>query len=182
MGVSRPNDADNREETEQPIQYINAPSCDDEATCSLTAESRFSAWFEAAMDQKREDNPGWDTNNLGNWSATKKLLIEAHGDRPMGSYTKAQLFEFRSLLCALPKNHHKSSDSLGLYTIIDEAKEARNMILAENEIVEHGLNRGDAEQRREPPRVYRRVFCSNLRLLYHGRLSFHRKRPLLLVA
>lgn len=34
----------------------------------------------------------------------------------------------------------------------------------------------------EPPRVYRRVFRSNLRLLYHECLSFHRKPPLLLEA
>nr|WP_309502354.1 tyrosine-type recombinase/integrase [uncultured Roseovarius sp.] len=155
--ASRPIDANNIDEPRRPVQDINATACDDEATCSLTAESRFSAWFEAAMDQKREDNPGWDTNNLGNWRSTRKLFIEAHGDRPMGSYTKAQLFEFRSLLCALPKNHHKSSDSPGLYTIIDEAEaeEARNMIIAENEIVEHDLNRGEAEQRRARARVER---------------------------
>ncbi|NKX42932.1 site-specific integrase [Rhodobacteraceae bacterium R_SAG2] len=157
VSASLQNDADNSDETERPIQSINEPSFDDEASYSLTAESRFSAWFEAAMNLKREDNPGWDTNNLGNWRATKKLFIEAHGDRPMGSYTKSQLFEFRSLLCALPKNHHKSSDSPGLYTIIDEteAEEARNMILAENEIHEHRLNRGDAEQRRATARVAR---------------------------
>lgn len=155
--ASRPNDADNIEKTRQPIQYINAASFDDESKGSLTAESRFSAWFDDAMDRKREENPGWDTNNLGNWRSTRKLFIEAHGDRPMASYTKAQLVEFRSLLCALPKNHHKSSDSPGLYTIIDEAEaeEARNMIIAENEIVAHDLNRGDGEQRRARARIAR---------------------------
>ncbi len=154
--ASRRKDADNIDEKMQPIQYINA-SCNDEGTSGLTAESRFSAWFDDAMERKREENPGWDTNNLGNWRSTRKLFIEAHGDRPMASYTKAQLLEFRSLLCAMPKNHHKSSDSPGLYTIIDEAEteEARNMIIAENEIVEHDLNRGDAEQRRARARVTR---------------------------
>lgn len=124
---------------------------------TLTAESRFSAWFDNAMDLKREENPGWDTNNLGNWRATKKLFIEAHGDRPMSFYKKDHLREFRSLLCALPKNHHKSNESPGLYTIIDaaEAEEGRNMILAENEIVQYGLNRGDAEQRRARARIPR---------------------------
>lgn len=155
--ASRPNDADNIEETRQPIQYINTPSHDDEAKGSLTAESRFSAWFEDALERKREENPGRDTNNLSNWRSTRKLFIEAHGDRPMSFYTKDKLLEFRALLCAMPKNHHKSSDSPGLYTIIDEAEieEARNMISAENEITEHSLNRGDAEQRRVRAKVER---------------------------
>lgn len=122
-----------------------------------TAEKKFSAWFQDAMDLKEEENPGWHINNLGNWRSTMKLFIEAHGDRPMSFYTKARLLEFRALLCAMPKNHHKSSDSPGLYTIIDEAEaeEAPNMIVAENDITEHGLNRGDAEQRRARARVQR---------------------------
>lgn len=113
------------------------------------AEKRFSEWFEDAIALKEEELPGWRVNNLGNWRSTKKLFIEAHGDRPMSCYTKDKLLEFRALLCAMPKNHHRSSDSPDLYTIIDEAEaeEARNMIIAENEIAEHGLNRGDAEQR-----------------------------------
>ncbi|MEP1834254.1 MAG: tyrosine-type recombinase/integrase [Hyphomonas sp.] len=123
----------------------------------LTGESLFSAWFDAAVDRKREENPGWDTNNLGNWRSTKKLFIEAHGDRAMSFYSKDKLLEFRALLCAMPKNHHKSSDSPGFYTIIDraEAEEAGNLIIAENEIVEHKLSRGDAEQRRARARVVR---------------------------
>jgi len=32
----------------------------------------------------------------------------------------------------------------------------------------------------EPPRVYRRVFCSNVRRLYQGRSCLHRRPPLLL--
>lgn len=131
-----------------PILETNAP---------LSANSRFSVWFNDALDRKREETPGWDTNNLGNWKSTKKLFIEAHGDQPMSFYTKETLLEFRALLCALPKNHHKSSESPSLYTIIDdtEAEEARNMIIAENEITEHALNRGDAEQRRTRARIPR---------------------------
>ena len=34
----------------------------------------------------------------------------------------------------------------------------------------------------EPPRVYRRVFCSKLRLLYQDYSDLHRRPPLLLVA
>jgi len=115
----------------------------------LVAEKRFSEWFDLAVDRKREENPGWDTNNLNNWRSTKKLFIEAHVDHPMSYYTKDKLLEFRALLCAMPKNHHKSGDSPELYAIIDEAEaeEARNTIIAENEIAEYGLNRGDAEQR-----------------------------------
>jgi len=75
----------------------------------------------------------------------------------MSFYSKDKLLEFRALLCAMPKNHHKSSDSPGFYTIIDraEAEEAGNLIIAENEIVEHKLSRGDAEQRRARARVVR---------------------------
>lgn len=126
-------------------------------TAPQTREKTFSAWFDEATHRKEEENPGWHVNNLANWRATKKLFIEAHGDRPMSFYTRERLLEFRSLLCALPKNHHKSSDSPGLYTIIDEAEteEARNMVLAENEIAEHGLNRGDAEQRRARAKIQR---------------------------
>ncbi|WP_421907497.1 tyrosine-type recombinase/integrase [Mameliella sp.] len=137
-----------------PQQQAEPPVAPDEL---LTAEKKFSDWFEDAIALKQEELPGWHVNNLGNWSSTKKLFIEAHGDRPMSFYTKDKLLEFRALLCAMPKTHHKSSDSPGLYTIIDEAEaeEARNMIIAENEIAEHGLNRGDAEQRRARARVQR---------------------------
>ncbi len=123
----------------------------------LSAEKRFSEWFDDAVERKQEENPGWHVNNMGNWRSTKKLFIEAHGDRPMSFYTKDKLLEFRALLCAMPKNHHKSCDAPGLYTIIDEAEdeEARNMIIAENEITEYGLNRGDAEQRRARAKVQR---------------------------
>lgn len=109
------------------------------------------------MARKREDNPGWDTNNFNNWRSTRKLFLEAHGDRPMSYYTKALLLEFRSLLSALPKSHHKSSEAPGLYQIIENAEreEARQMTIAENEIAEQGLNRGDAEQRRARARIPR---------------------------
>ena len=39
-----------------------------------------------------------------------------------------------------------------------------------------------AAENNEPPRVYRRAFCSNFRRLYQGRSCLHRKPPLLLVA
>ncbi len=38
------------------------------------------------------------------------------------------------------------------------------------------------EEHTEPPRVYRRVFCSNVRQLYQGRSCLHRRLPPLLVA
>ena len=67
------------------------------------------------------------------------------------------LKELRSLLQALPANHHKSCDSGNLYAIIDEAEasEARQLALAENEIEFTELNRGDAEQLRARARVAR---------------------------
>jgi len=145
----------------EPVPYRAAPQQQAEPPVAPeappAAEKKFSEWFEDAMALKEEESPGWRVNNLGNWRSTRKLFIEAHGDRPMSFYTKERLLEFRALLCAMPKNHHKSSDSPGLYTIIDEAEaeEARNMIIAENEIAEHGLNRGDAEQRRARARVQR---------------------------
>jgi len=63
-------------------------------------EKKFSEWFEDAVALKEEESPGWHVNNLGNWRSTKKLFIEAHGDRPMSFYAKAKLLEFRALLCA----------------------------------------------------------------------------------
>jgi IS5 family transposase len=39
---------------------------------------------------------------------------------------------------------------------------------------------GKVEGLFEPPRVYRRVFCSNVRQLYQGRSCLHRRSPLLL--
>ncbi|SDX94446.1 tyrosine-type recombinase/integrase [Allgaiera indica] len=144
-----------------PVPSHAAPGAQAEPSAAsdtpLSAQKRFSDWFNDAIDLKREEKPGWDTNNLANWNSTKKLFLEAHGDRPMSYYTKGRLLEFRAFLRALPKNHHKSSDSRGLHTIIEEAEaeEARNMIIAENEIAEHGLNRGDAEQRRSRARVQR---------------------------
>lgn len=141
----------------QTVQIPKTPTGHESDDQPLTADSPFSAWFDAAIDRKREDNPGWDTNNLSNWRATRKLFLEAHGDRPMSFFGKAELREFRSLLCALPKNHHKSSDAPGLYQIIDEAEaeESRELILAENEIQRNNLNRGDAEQRRARARITR---------------------------
>ena len=53
----------------------------------LDPDSPFSDWFAAAICAKREQLPGWDRANLNNWRGTKKLLIEAFGDRPIGYYT-----------------------------------------------------------------------------------------------
>jgi hypothetical protein len=51
----------------------------------LDENSPFSDWFAAAITDKREDNPGWDTNNLGNWKSTLKLLIEGNPPRFNGA-------------------------------------------------------------------------------------------------
>ena len=115
----------------------------------LDANSPFSDWFAAAVTQKREDTPNWDTGSLGNWKATKKLVIEVFGDRPISWFGRHHLLEFKSLLQAIPRNHHKSSESPCIYQIIDETdmEETRQIALAENEIAFCKLNRGDAEQR-----------------------------------
>ncbi len=123
----------------------------------LDGNSPFSDWFAAAITDKREGNPTWDTNNLSNWRGTKKLLIEAFGDRPISFFTNKMMKEFRGLLQTLPKNHHKSSDSPGLYQIIEdtEIEEARKLALAEGEIEFCELNRGEAEQARARARIAR---------------------------
>ena len=134
--------------------YGPAESVDPE---TLTADSPFTAWFGAALFRKREENPNWDTNNLSNWKSTRKLVLEAYGDKPLSFFTKATLREFRSLLRALPATHHKSSDSPGLYTIIEEAEleEERAIAEAKAEIARLDLNRGDAEQRLAAARIKR---------------------------
>lgn len=135
-------------------KYGPADSVDPE---TLTADSPFTAWFGAALFRKREENPNWDTNNLANWKSTRKLVLEAFGDKPLSFFTKATLREFRSLLQALPATHHKSSDSPGLYTIIEEAdlEEQRAIAVAKAEIARLDLNRGDGEQRLEAARIRR---------------------------
>lgn len=123
----------------------------------LDADSPFSDWFAAAVTQKREDTPNWDTGSLGNWKSTKKLVIEVFGDRPISWFERHHLLEFKSLLQAIPRNHHKSSEAQGIYQIIDETdvEETRQIARAENEIEFCQLNRGDAEQRLARARVPR---------------------------
>ena len=123
----------------------------------LDGNSPFSDWFAAAVTQKREDTPNWDTGSLGNWKSTKKLVIEVFGDRPISWFERHHLLEFKSLLQAIPRNHHKSSEAQGIYQIIDETdvEETRQIALAENEIEFCQLNRGDAEQRLARARVPR---------------------------
>jgi integrase len=123
----------------------------------LVPNSRISDWFAAAITQKREETPEWDINNLGNWKSTCRLLTEAFGDRPLSWFTNARMLEFRSLLMATPKHHHRSSEAGSLYQIIEEAEaeEARNLARAENEIVRAGLSRGDAEMARARARIER---------------------------
>jgi integrase len=84
-------------------------------------------------------------------------VIEAFGDRPISWFTNDRMVEFRSLLLALPKDHHRSSETPGFYAIIDtaDADEARDLALAENEIARAGLSRGDAEMARARARVQR---------------------------
>ncbi len=70
-----------RERTEPPARkHARDDSVDPGA---LTADSPFSARFGAALFAKREENPHWHTNNLGNWLSTRKLVIEAFGDAPL---------------------------------------------------------------------------------------------------
>ncbi|WP_022707798.1 DUF6538 domain-containing protein [Paracoccus zeaxanthinifaciens] len=66
----------------------------------LDESSPFSDWFAAAITEKREENPGWVTNSLGNWKSTRKLLVEALGDLPVSEYTNRMMLEFRSILQA----------------------------------------------------------------------------------
>lgn len=144
---------------------------------ALTPESPISDWFAAAITEKRTESPGWDTNNLGNWRSTIKLITEAFGDRPLCWFTQARMLEFRSLLLALPKNHHKSSEARGFYDIIEEAetKEAEKLALAENEIFRAGLSRGDAETARARAMVPRlrvgTVYRHNQAILFVFRLA-----------
>lgn len=78
---------------------------DDDDVCKLTAESRFSDWFEHAVARKREESPGWDTNNLSNWRSTRKLFIERRCCTPESCPTSSSSTARR----AAPGPHPSSS-------------------------------------------------------------------------
>ena len=70
--------------------------------------ARISEAYDALRELKIKSNPTWGKNTGRHHEASRRLLIESIGDKPLAEVTHDEMQDFKELLLRLPNNHGKS--------------------------------------------------------------------------
>lgn len=136
-----------------PTAMVTAADAEPPATPPMTIGQAFDGLIAA-----KSKSPSWVTNMQRKVEASRRLIIEAIGDKPLTEIRRADVSAFRDLIERLPANHGKSAhDRRTIREIADDTDaEERNRLDELEERLDLGiLTRADYVERRDQGRTRR---------------------------